>query len=793
MKPNRSHPCRSALVPMLVSWMIVSNAAWHGIEAASSSQGEPGLQVAVVVAPGAPELERFAARELRRYLYELYGTSVSSLASPSPAMDLNILLGSPETNPAVADTGGKDGWPKVSDQGMVLRRVSAAGNPALVLGGGSPEATLWAVYEFVERAGVRFLLEKDVLPQEPEPFPPRDLDLILEPRFRFRSYRAINNLATSLIFYGMKDYRHLIDQLAKLKFNVLYAQTYPHQPFVHYQFRDQPKVTGVLHYGWKIPIHLAAIGRHLFGGRSELINPDFVGAKTYQDRLRAGQNLLQELFAYARRRGMQTGLNFRINQFTNEFNWRLPEWSDHEYVPRSAMKGKRSARLGISEYAVDPTAFPYMTPDNPVVVELNKTIIRAHIDTYPDVDFYGWTQPELPVGGQQFRQMWNRLNLKYKLEPDFSLEEMEESARTNTLPIGVRRGDRPLHELRGAIANAYTLDKLVNEDRILAKSTNPDASIVVSTFSDEFYPVMPRIFPNAILMVQMDYLTSLAAQRTEMLSFAAKTETRVMTLATLADDNVGVLPQLPTQPLHRILDAMDRYDCDGFFGRQFLVTKLEAGTAYLAKASWSAQVTPEWIYRDQVKQVCGQGSVAPMMQAYQLLEEATLKGDEVAMGFLFPVPNMMSKHWQDLSGPVAGWDALRAYYMKAVPLVQSALQQSRPEGKSYLQQLLGQLRFGTDYIAVVQAVRKARVKYEASQKARTDRDLRTYEKHIRESHGILEGALAQLKTGIQHWAGAVRDPSDLGALGVLNYFCYDYLKGVALNMYLEMERWSIQF
>jgi hypothetical protein len=28
----------------------------------------------------------------------------------------------------------------------------------------------------------------------------------------------------------MKDYRHLIDQLAKLKFNVLYAQIYPHQP-----------------------------------------------------------------------------------------------------------------------------------------------------------------------------------------------------------------------------------------------------------------------------------------------------------------------------------------------------------------------------------------------------------------------------------------------------------------------------------------------------------------------------------------------------------------------------------
>ena len=87
-----------------------------------------------MLAPGAPGLERFAARELCHYLYELYAISVSSLGSPNPAMDLNILLGSPETNPAIAGILGKAGWPKVSAQGMVLRRVSAAGKPALVLG-----------------------------------------------------------------------------------------------------------------------------------------------------------------------------------------------------------------------------------------------------------------------------------------------------------------------------------------------------------------------------------------------------------------------------------------------------------------------------------------------------------------------------------------------------------------------------------------------------------------------------------------------------------------------------------
>ena len=67
-----------------------------------------------------------------------------------------------------------------------------------------------------------------------------------------------------------------------------------------------------------------------------------------------------------------------------------------------------------------------------------------------------------------------------------------------------------------------------------------------------------------------------------------------------------------------------------------------------------------------------------------------------------------------------------------------------------------------------------------------------FEKHIKETHQGLERALFRLRTAIEHWAAAVRDPSDLGALGVLNYFCYDYLKGITLDVYIQSERWSIE-
>ena len=102
MKAKRSQCCRSALVPLLF-WMVVSS-TWDRIGAAGLGHQEPASRVSVVVGSGTPQLERFAARELRRYLYELYGTQASPQGSPDPAVDLNILLGNPKTNPAIVDS-----------------------------------------------------------------------------------------------------------------------------------------------------------------------------------------------------------------------------------------------------------------------------------------------------------------------------------------------------------------------------------------------------------------------------------------------------------------------------------------------------------------------------------------------------------------------------------------------------------------------------------------------------------------------------------------------------------------
>ena len=101
-------------------------------------------QVGVVVGSAAPELERFAARELCDYLAKLYGIQAFPERRPPSSAQALFLIGNPATNATVKRATEQQPFPEVSDQGIVLRRSELDGRPALIVGGGSPRATLWA-------------------------------------------------------------------------------------------------------------------------------------------------------------------------------------------------------------------------------------------------------------------------------------------------------------------------------------------------------------------------------------------------------------------------------------------------------------------------------------------------------------------------------------------------------------------------------------------------------------------------------------------------------------------------
>ena len=167
-------------------------------------------------APDADELQRFAAVELQRYLQRLFKFS-AEIITTAPAEPACCFVLGLAAAPHIRQASGF--LPALSPQGHVLRRVAP---DTMILAGGSSAAVTWAVYELVERYGVRYLLHEDVFPESPGAFHLPDVDVVLEPVLSLRSWRQFNDLPTGPAMWSLAQQQAFIRQIFKLKFNGIY-------------------------------------------------------------------------------------------------------------------------------------------------------------------------------------------------------------------------------------------------------------------------------------------------------------------------------------------------------------------------------------------------------------------------------------------------------------------------------------------------------------------------------------------------------------------------------------------
>ncbi len=131
---------RSFIRASLTVWALASIAAgpaWAGMKLAVRGRSA----ARVVVAPGASETERFAAQELALFLHIVTGATFPVVEDPGPAGG-RLLVGLSAARWAASDLAGSG----LAPEEIVVR--SAGGD--LVLAGGGPRGTLYAVYTFLE-------------------------------------------------------------------------------------------------------------------------------------------------------------------------------------------------------------------------------------------------------------------------------------------------------------------------------------------------------------------------------------------------------------------------------------------------------------------------------------------------------------------------------------------------------------------------------------------------------------------------------------------------------------------
>lgn len=705
--------------------------------------------VAIVIGSDAPELERFAANELCNYLGKLFGIHTLPVSKVSGQTGALILVGTPETNEVLKATVSQSGFPELTNQGLVLRNTEANGLPALIVGGGSSQATLWAVYELVAKWGVHYLPDRDVLP-EPAAFVMPKLDAVMEPSFHIRAHPTIQDFAASGESWGIADWKQLIDQLAKLKFNRLHLGMYGWQPFLHWKSKGIERKTASLWYDYHYHIAPDMIGREIFDDQTEFWNRDIPLTTNYEALMEAGEKLLHGIMAHAHERGMECAMTAPLNDFPQEF--------------APLLKGaERSHVLG------GMTVVPGQdTPlDDPHLFELATDCLHAVVNTYPEVDLIVVGMPEYRQWTTEAERAWDTLDSRYGVKQELTLEGAIEAAlERNEFK---ETPERVINDVKGDISSLYFYERLLRHSNPLAGTSRPDMRFVYWGPAEELYPALDHILPhNWEMEVMPSNQPSILLERIEVLKTLPRHIASVMCL-TIDDDNIGVMPQLTTNSLHKIIQVMKRVGWSGYMARERYPCDHDWALAYLSQTAWNDDVTPDDVARDQVGAICGADCVEDMLTAFHEIEAATIA--LCVTNFAFPADwppptaagfgGMFMKHWQ-AGPPPEPFIAGHAAYARALDAARRAQAKAKPQGRWYTDFWVGRLEFAERYMESALALGRAATAHLAD-------DRPEYLRHSNES-------LAAMKAALEAYVPVVRNRTDEGAIATVNEHCYKALK-----------------
>jgi hypothetical protein len=710
--------------------------------------------IEVVLPPKASELERFAASELQRYLKHLFDVSARIVPKPSDSADVVFLLGV-STDPGVSSLS-EDRLPELSDQGFLLRNTSRDGRPAMIIVGGSARATMWGVYELVERYGVRYLLHGDVFPPEGQEFHLPEIDRVFEPIFTARWFKTMGDFAIGMEGWGMADYRPLLDQLAKLKFNRIRIGGYPTAPYLDLQFKGVRRQSAYLFYGEHFPITSDMPGRHLFGKQTEYWHPDLPPSDApYEELLAAGQRHMHDLIAYAKSRGIDSSSVSSITDFPKDLESVIPD-------------AQPVRQFGLLTVAPGPS----VRPDNPELVDIGGTVLRSILDQYPDAHSYGFpVTTENPSWVEMYEWAWEELDKRHDLESVVSLDAVLQRAAENTEHWG-GGAERAVNAAKGGLAGLSFLLRLWNSPDVLPESRRPDARLVLYEPAEPLWPILPRVLPEgAELVVVVDYNSTRVLRRRHVLMELPTKEIPTTMVLSLHDDSVGVLPMLTTHALHELVGDMRKAGVTGVCTRQWLIGDHDPSMAYLSKASWDATTTPEAVLVDQIRAVCGPSAVDPMLETFRQVEAVTSAMEIHGMGLTFPTPIMMIRQWA--AGPMPEELAEdREIYRRALDAIAKVPTPDRPEGKEYVRYWTGRLQFAVEYFDAIEAVKKAASMEKAAEDAKASGDQAAFRAKLAETIQLTEAAHDAAFHSIETFAGVARDKADRGAIATMaEYVC----------------------
>lgn len=182
---------KKAIATMLKYLLMTLATTWLAGAAASAqtlvSQGKPGC--VIVLGADAIPAEKTAATELQDFARRMSGAEIPIVAAAGPSNERGrVFIGQTAQTKALLP-GFK--WETLAHDGILIKRVGAD----LVLAGDRPRGTLYAVYEYLERLGVRFLAPDETLipAQATLPLPQTETCYVPKLQYRETTYQRVIN------------------------------------------------------------------------------------------------------------------------------------------------------------------------------------------------------------------------------------------------------------------------------------------------------------------------------------------------------------------------------------------------------------------------------------------------------------------------------------------------------------------------------------------------------------------------------------------------------------------------
>jgi len=426
----------------------------------------------------------------------------------------------------------------------ILHEPSKGKGSRIRLTGATPQAVLYAVFDFLERQGVFFGLEGDAYPLHAARnlnLPPVNHPWQGEPRFKTRGLLPWPDFLNCITVYNREEHRAYLEAMLRMRFNTLGIHVYSGskqwtESFLSFEYAGvghlaYTDTTATNRWGY-IPEKTSNYGMgapDYFAGEVFGSEATTHATSCWEDQ-RLAQQLWGETFQYARKLGIRTGVGFEPYQIPDEIYRAAPPEAYYATSPNPKVPG------------------PRLDPKSVAARDILEARLGNLLEAYPTVD-YVW--------------LWED-------------EAMNWASQKEKVPLAVT----PYRQ-------AYDF----------LKRHAPDKRLVISGWGGvvrhfaQFHQQLPQdvIFTSLNDNLGWDPVSE---------EYGKLGERERWPIPWLEDDPAMWLPQFHVHRGKRDLDLAGQFGCQGVLGIHWRNRMMNAGAGFQSRASWNRTVQPAEFFRD---------------------------------------------------------------------------------------------------------------------------------------------------------------------------------------------------